>query len=151
LGASAAGDSVGGTPSLPAVDRGSVMLDTNALVAAVKPGGDAALAGRAPVVPITAAKEFLKGRSATVPDPNATAQVLRDFLKQNGGRMGAAGTEADAAALRAMAASMKPARSLKLMDSRVLASAQQEGLPVMTRDRKFYNFMQALKFPSEKF
>ena len=91
---------------------------------------DAALAGRTPIVSITAAKEFLK---------KGDVNALRTFLTKRGGRIAAAGSEQSAAALRSQAATLR--RSLKLKDSRVAASALREGVSVITRDKKFRNFL----------
>jgi len=120
-----------------AVERGTAALDANALVLAIEKGEaaavDAALAGRIPIVSITAAKEFLK---------KGEVGLLREFLAERGGRIAAAGTEKVAAALRAQAEAL--GRVLKLKDSRVAASALREGVPVITADSKFQRFLNAV-------
>jgi rRNA-processing protein FCF1 len=120
--------------------RSSVALDTNALIATVE-RGQSILGGRAPVVPITAAKEFLRG--------GGSSAALREFLIANGGRMGLAGTEATAAGLRQQAAGL--GRALHLGDSRVAAGAMREGVPLITNDRKLGNFLRAIGYPVEGF
>jgi hypothetical protein len=100
-----------------------VALDTNPLIAALKEGHaarvDAAIGGRTPVVPISAAKEYIKanGREGT--------EALRAFLVARDGRRAAAGEEATAVALRGQAASM--GRSLRSIDSRIAAGCDARG------------------------
>ncbi|MBK8013952.1 MAG: VCBS repeat-containing protein [Deltaproteobacteria bacterium] len=120
--------------------RATVSLDTNALIAAVE-RGQSILGGRAPVVPITVAKEFLRG--------GGSSAALREFLTANGGRIGLAGSEAAAAGLRQQAAGL--GRALQLGDSRVAAGAMREGMPLITNDRKFGNFLRAIGYPVEGF
>ena len=105
--------------------RGSVGLDTNAIIARLE--GDAsdvkavndALAGRNPRVSITAAKEFLRGGG----DINA----LRAFLKESGGGVAAGAPKEIVQELRA--------RGLKSADAQVVGSAVEEGTKVLTRDK----------------
>jgi predicted nucleic acid-binding protein len=120
--------------------RASVALNTNALIATVE-RGHSILGGRAPVVPITVAKEFLRG--------GGSSAALREFLTANGGRIGLAGSEATAAGLRHQAAGL--GRALHLGDSRVAAGAMREGIPLITNDRKFGNFLRAIGYPVEGF
>lgn len=116
----------------------TVSLDTNALIAALEKGSvaavDKSIAGRIPIVSITAVKEFLGG--------GGSIQALRNFLAERGGRLAAAGTEAEAASLRAQAQQM--GRSLGVGDSRVGASAVKEGATVITNDKRFGNFLRAI-------
>jgi RHS repeat-associated protein len=120
----------------------SVALDTNAIIAAVERGQAASvLGGRVPVVPITAVKEFLRG--------GGSPAALHEFLAANGGRIGLAGQEATAAGLRQQAAGL--GRVLHLGDSRVAAGAMREGIPLITNDRKFGNFLRAIGYPVEGF
>ncbi len=127
----------GGAAGAPAV-----ILDTNAVIAAVEKGEiSAILQGRSPVVPITAAKEFLQG--------GGSANALRTFLRLNGGRLGLAGREDVASRLRTQAS--VGGRSLGLGDSRIAASASREGLSVVTRDRQFRNFLGWVGLPAESF
>ncbi len=129
--ASSAGGGVAG-----GVAKGAA-LDANALIRAIEKGEsgavDAALAGRQPVVSAQAAKEFLR---------KGDANALRQFLKARGGRLGAAGTEASAQSLQSQAQTL--GRSLKIKDARVAASALREGIPVITRDTSFRNFLNAI-------
>ena len=115
-------------------------LDTNAVIAAVE-RGQSVLGGRAPVVPITAVKEFLRG--------GGSSAALREFLTANGGRIGLAGQEATATGLRQQAAGL--GRVLRLGDSRVAAGAMREGIPLVTNDRKFGNFLRAIGYSVEGF
>jgi predicted nucleic acid-binding protein len=112
-----------------AAPRAMVVLDTNALVAAIEQGNpavDAAIAGRQPVVPITAAKEFLvKGNSA----------ALRAFLAARGGIIASA---PQASTVRSMLAA-----GLKANDARVGAAAADLGAQLITRDKAI---MKALPF-----
>jgi predicted nucleic acid-binding protein len=115
--------------------RGAVVLDTNAVIAAVERGESArVLGGRTPLVPITAAKEFIAG--------GGSSQALRSFLGANGGRIAAAGSEASAAGLRAQATGM--GRALGTADWRIAASAVREGAPVVTNDSRFARFLRAV-------
>ena len=44
-----------------------------------------------------------------------------------------------------------PGRVLHLGDSRVAAGAMREGIPLITNDRKFGNFLRAIDYPVEGF
>jgi len=127
-----------------AAKRGVVAIDANTLIRAIEAGEggavDAALAGRQPLVAVTAAKEFLRKG-----DPAA----LRSWLSQRGGQIVASALEQDVAALQAQAQSM--GRSLKPKDARVAASALREGVPVITRDKRFRNFLNAIGIGGEEF
>lgn len=129
------------------VARRLVALDTNAIIAALKEGKtaavDAAIGGRIPIVPVAAAKEFIKANG------RAGAIALREFLAARGGRLAEAGAEATATGLRAQAASL--GRSLKPVDSRVAAGAIREGVPLITNDKKFFNFLQAIGYSVQKY
>lgn len=120
------------------VSKGVVALNTNALIAATQEGKAAevlaAIAGRTPVVSRTAVREFSAGGNSVA--------VLREYLTSIGGRIAAAGTEAEAAALRAQATQM--GRSLGVNDSRVGASAAREGAETITNDKRFRNFLNAV-------
>jgi hypothetical protein len=105
------------------------------------PAVEGAIAGRTPLVPITVVKEFLRGGG----DVNA----LRSFLAARGGGVAAAGSEASAAALRAQAAGL--GRALQLGDSRVAAGVMREGVPLITQDKKFGNFLRAIGYAVEGF
>jgi predicted nucleic acid-binding protein len=119
-----------------------VALDTNAVIFAVEHGqAGAILAGRTPVVPITVAKEFLRG--------GGSASALREFLGATGGRIGLAGQEATVSALQQQAAGL--GRVLHTADGRIAAGAMREGVPLVTNDRKFGNFLRAIGYPTERF
>lgn len=123
---------------------GNVAIDANTAIRAIEAGEsaavDAALAGRTPVIPIQAVKEFLvKG------DVNA----LRGFLSSRGGRVAAGASDEAAAALQGQATAL--GRSLKPKDARVAASAQKEGVPLITRDTKLRKFLNAIGIGGESF
>ena len=101
---------------------------------------DAALAGRTPIVSRQAVREFLA---------RGDKQALREFLSTRGGSVAKSGDQAGIAALQAQASSM--GRSLKIKDARVAGSAQAEGVPLITRDRKLRNFMNASGLGGENF
>jgi predicted nucleic acid-binding protein len=113
-------------------------------VAAIEKGEsaavDAAFAGRTPVVSRQAVREFLA---------RGDKQALREFLRARGGNVAKSGTQADITALQAQASSM--GRSLKVKDARVVGSAQAEGVPLITLDRKLRNFMNAVGLGVESF
>ena len=122
-----------------AASKGTIVLDADPIISAIAQGQaaavDAAIAGRTPVVPITAAKQVITGQGA---------DALRDFLVARGGRIGLAGSEATAAQLRALGPTLNPARALGMADSRIAASALRAGAPVLTNDRRFFRFLQAI-------
>lgn len=125
--------------------KGVVALDTNAIIGALQEGKiaavDAAIAGRTPLVPISAAKEFLRANGS------GGASSLRGFLAARGGRLAAAGSESAAAGLRARAVGM--GRALHLGDSRIGAGAVREGASMITNDKRFANFLRAIGFSVE--
>ncbi len=128
----------------PGSAPGNVAIDANAAIRAIEAGEaaalDAALAGRSPIIPIQAVKEFLvKG------DVNA----LRGFLTSRGGRVAAGASDEAAAALQAEAKAL--GRSLKPKDAKVAASAQKEGVPLITRDQKLRKFLNAIGIGGESF
>jgi predicted nucleic acid-binding protein len=115
--------------------EGVAHLDTNALIRALDKGEttaiDSALAGRTPVISITAAKEYLaKG------DVNA----LRKFLSERGGNIGTAATEQEIQSLITQAQLM--GRVLKSSDAAVAGSAIKEGASLITNDSRLAKFMQ---------
>lgn len=122
--------------NLRPIPRDGAVLDANAIIGALERNElaavDAALAGRQPVLPFTAVKEFLK---------KGDKGALREFMSARGSRISFAARESVAADLRAEAGEL--GRSLRPKDSRVAASAIAEGLPVLTRDKKFFNFLSA--------
>lgn len=120
------------------INKGVVLLDTNALIAATQEGKAiavrAAIDGLTPIVSRTSVREFLAGGNSLA--------SLRGYMSGIGARVAAAGTEAEAAALRTQAAQM--GRSLGVNDSRIAASAAEEGAQVITNDRRFHNFLNAI-------
>jgi hypothetical protein len=125
-----------------AIERAA--LDANALILGLEKGElqavDHALSGRAPVLSITAAKEFLR---------KGDVQVLREFLAARGGGIGAAATAEQIAELQAQAQVL--GRVLKAKDAAVVGSAAREGVPLVTRDERLLKFMQAAGLPVESF
>ncbi len=107
-----------------AANASRVALDTNAIIARLE-GSSAdvqavvkAIGGRNTSVSITAVKEFLRGKG----DINA----LRNFLIETGGSVG----KAPSAGLIKQLTDL----GLKAGDARVVGSAIEEGIPVLTRD-----------------
>jgi predicted nucleic acid-binding protein len=126
-----------------ASEGGSVALDTNVLIALE--GGevqavDDALAGRIPVISITAAKEFLQ---------KGNVEVLRQFLTERGGGIGPAALQSEIEELQVQAALL--GRVLKAADAAVAASAIKQGIPLLTRDSKLVNFLLEVGELAEKF
>jgi hypothetical protein len=101
---------------------------------------DAALAGRQPLVSITAAKEFLRG---------GDYGALRSFLSARGGRIGAAARSGDISALQSQATSL--GRVLRTNDASVVGSAVREGVPLITRDQRLLNFLKEAGIPGQSF
>ncbi len=110
----------------PPVPTGKVGLDTNAIIARLE-GSPAdvqavvrAIAGRIANVSITSVKEFLRGGG----DVNA----LRSILQSTGGRVGPAPSVQILKQLQQLG--LKPA------DARVVGSAIEQAIPVLTRDKQ---------------
>jgi len=131
-----------GVPIVPR--KGGAALDANALILGLEKGElkaiDSALAGRIPVVSITAAKEFLR---------KGDKSVLRDFLRSRGGRIGSATTEEAIHALTLQARAL--GRVVKTKDAAVAGSAIKDGIPLLTRDKRLFNFLSEAGFKVEKF
>ncbi|MFC5404423.1 IS66 family insertion sequence element accessory protein TnpA [Cohnella soli] len=117
-------------------------LDTNALIRALDKGEvqaiDNAIAGRTPVVSITAAKVYLS---------KGDVNVLRQFLSQRGGRIGSAATEQEIQQLISQAKVL--GRILKSSDASVAGSAIKEGATLITNDARFAKFLQQAGFKVE--
>jgi len=123
---------------------GAIALDTNVLIAALEGGEleavDAALAGRVPVISVTAAKEFLlKG----------DVEVLRQFLIERGGRIGTAALATEIAELQTQATLL--GRVLAAADASVAGNAIKEGIPLLTRDVRLISFLTAVGEAVESF
>jgi RHS repeat-associated protein len=123
----------------------AVTLDTNALIAGIEGGEaaavDSAMAGRVPLVPIQAAKEFFRG--------GGDVGALRDFLTARGGGVGPAVSESSVAGLQAKAGAL--GRALSIGDARIAGSAAQSATSVMTRDARFGKTLEAVGQTAEKF
>jgi RHS repeat-associated protein len=115
----------------------AALLDTNAVIAAVEGGNaaavDAALAGATPYVSPTVIAEFTAG--------GGDMAELEALLSARGGGMLAAETEGDATALQSLATSM--GRSLGANDAAIASAARSAGMPVITNDSQFLNFLKA--------
>jgi predicted nucleic acid-binding protein len=123
------------------IGRGAVALDTNAVIAAVEQHmANQILKGRAPIVPVTAIKEFLRG--------GGSSEALRAFLTGTGGRI-IAGTEATALSLRLTAPML--GRVIGIADSRVAAGAIDYGLRLITNDLRLGRFLGAVGHSVERF
>ena len=125
-------------------EKANVAIDANVAIRAIEGGEsmavDAVLAGRNPIIPIQAVKEFLvKG----------DVDALRGFLEARGGRVAAGASDQAAGALQAQAKGL--GRSLKPKDARVAASAQKEGVSLITRDTKLRKFLNAVGIGGESF
>jgi len=133
-----------GESALPLASRGKVVMDANALINGLEKGEleavDRALAGRTPVISITAAKEFLR---------KGDVNVLREFLVAREGRIGLAATEQQIADLRVQADIL--GRALLYRDAATAGTAINEAAPVLTRDEKFLRFLKAVGLPVEKY
>jgi RHS repeat-associated protein len=119
-----------------------VSVDADVLIAALGEGRlaelDQILAGRIPVISPTAALQVQSNRDALV-----------QFLADRGGRIGAVADLNQMAQLQAQAASL--GRALAAPDASVASSALQEGLTLLTKDVRFYRFLQAAGYASEQF
>ncbi|WP_241740846.1 polymorphic toxin-type HINT domain-containing protein [Streptomyces sp. L2] len=140
----------GATPVL-VHNCGEVAVDTNAVTDALSGARtaevDAALAGRAPVLSPTAHRELLEG--------GHSADAIGSWLSERGGRMGPASTSEGVASLQARLRGMWKGKSFNPMiaddDASVLHSAIQDGLPIITNDKRFYKNIERLGYSSERY
>lgn len=140
----------GATPVL-AHNCGEVAVDTNAVTDALSGAKtaevDAALAGRAPVLSPTAHRELLEG--------GHSADAIGSWLSERGGRMGPASTSGGVASLQARLRGMWKGKSFNPMiaddDASVLHSAIQDGLSIITNDKRFYKNIGRLGYSSERY
>lgn len=98
------------------------------------------LPGRTPTISITAAKEFLR---------KGDVNVLREFLKARGGRVGKAATEQQIADLQVQAGIL--GRVLRSKDAAVTGSAINESATIITRDIRLRKFLEAAGIAVEGF
>ncbi|MFD5848133.1 RHS repeat-associated core domain-containing protein [Streptomyces chartreusis] len=139
----------GATPVL--VHNCEVAVDTNAVTDALSGAKtaevDAALAGRSPVLSPTAHRELLEG--------GHSADAIASWLSERGGRMGPASTSEGVAALQARLRAMWKGKSFNPMiaddDASVLHSAIQDGLSIITNDKRFYKNIERLGYSSERY
>lgn len=114
------------------------------LIAAIERGeAEQVLRGRVPLVPVTAAREFI----ARAFERQDMAALLRQFLSRHGGRIIAPRDRAVAQGLQAMASGM--GRVLRDDDAMIAAAAIREQLLVVTRDGSFLRAMRAMGFTVE--
>jgi RHS repeat-associated protein len=147
--APAPGNRLGGASSPPPPPPG-VGVDANPIIQALDHGQlarlDAALAGRVPVVSPQAASEYLS---------RGTQERFDEFMLERNGRVGSEPTEDAARALRERASQMEDQygnrRSLGEEDSRVVASAMQDQVPLITNDRQVIRFLENYPYPVEPF
>ncbi|MEM9446742.1 MAG: hypothetical protein AAGA18_15480 [Verrucomicrobiota bacterium] len=120
----------------PKARSGEVGMDNNALINAMEGDGaaKAALGGRTPVVSPQAVKEFATG-SKTQRETLGSAGTrrenvgkLREFLKENNGRVGVGSTPQGRLELQS--------RGIKIDDSAVIDSGRRSGVKTLTRDKK---------------
>jgi predicted nucleic acid-binding protein len=138
--------SSGSAPTVAAVGErggGRAAVDTNVLIGVAEENQiavvEVGLAGRSPVVPLRATREFLRN-PATRADRSS---FLRKFLGERGGGIDIANaaSEAEAAALQAQVAAIRVpgggTRILKSADAAIGASADRAGLELLSFDRRF--------------
>jgi hypothetical protein len=89
---------------------------------------------------MTAVKAFLR---------RGDINVLKEFLRSYGGNLGRATTETQVASLQAQATAM--GRVLRTRDARIVGSAVNEGVPLLTADRRLYRFLTAAGIEWEPF
>jgi predicted nucleic acid-binding protein len=123
----------------------SIVVDANVVIGAIERNEgaaiDAALNGRRPILPISAAGEYLvKG------DP---AQLTL-WLAQRGGRLASPTSQREVDDLQkgAFLAGVHPPKN---KDAAVAATAQREGVPVLTKDQNFLKFLRRMQMPHERY
>jgi RHS repeat-associated protein len=140
-----------GTPDAPPPPPPpGVGVDANPLIQALDydqlPRLDTALAGRVPVVSPQAASEYLE---------RGSQERFDEFLRERNGRIGSEPTEEEALALRQRAEQMTDqfgnTRRLGEADSRVVASAMRDQVPLITNDQRLARFLENYPYPVEPF
>lgn len=126
-----------------------VALDANTLISIFSEGHgarvDAALAGRKPVISPQAFKE------ATVKRPES---VVMQWITDRGGRIGSEASDDVAQAFQEYLQELWKAGYKPVLhdeDAAVLASAFEDGLPMITNDVKFYKKLDLFNFPNERY
>ncbi|WP_435061431.1 LamG-like jellyroll fold domain-containing protein [Amycolatopsis thermoflava] len=129
-----------------------VALDTNVLISAYQEGQssaiDLAIGNRTPVISPEAIREFVFAKK-TAPDPDKAAWLIQ-YMSTRVAQIGPMHSEERAREAREQARLMKPARALGDGDSRIYDSARQEGIPIITADRRFANYLEAVGYPVER-
>ncbi|MFD5396834.1 putative T7SS-secreted protein [Streptomyces sp. NPDC127097] len=128
-----------------------VAVDTNAVTDALSGAKvaevDAALAGRRPVLSPTAHRELLEG--------GHTPEAISDWLTSRSGRMGPESTPEGVASIQDALKRMWKGKSFRPMiaddDASVLHSAAQEGLSIITNDKRFYKNAERLGYTTERY
>ncbi len=123
-----------------------IALDNNAIVGALHEGElaavDAALAGRVPVLTLPVVTEYLT-------TPGRTMEELEAFLDARGGRFGGAAVQDDINMF--LTEARRLGRYEDAQDAAVFSSALQEGLPILTKDRRFFRLLRAIGYPVETY
>lgn len=128
-----------------------VAVDTNAVTDALSGAKtaevDTVLAGRAPVLSPTAHRELIEGGHST--------EGISGWLAARGGRMGVGSTPEGVAGLQGRLRAMWKGKSFNPMiaddDASVLHSAAQEGLSIITNDKRFYKNAERLGYATERY
>jgi RHS repeat-associated protein len=132
---------------------GQVVLDANALVGMFERGErvvvEAAIRGRQPLIPITAAKEYMRGApgARTLTDRLARAQRLRFWMQETGAVIAPAASESSVIATQMSVGRL--GRALGIGDARVLVTAEQAVAALLTRDAGLRRAAQAIGFVVE--
>ncbi|MEU9897710.1 DUF6531 domain-containing protein [Streptomyces phaeochromogenes] len=128
-----------------------VAIDTNPMIDALNGSRtadvDAALAGRAPVLSPQAHRELIEG--------GHTPEAISNWLTERGGRMGPEATDQGVTDIQGRLKDMWKGKSFNPMirtdDAKVLDSASQEGLSLITNDKKFYQNAERLGYTTERY
>lgn len=138
----------GSTPVL-VHNCGEAAVDTNAVSDALTGGRaadvDAALAGRTPVLSPQAFSELQAGGHST--------EDIMSWLTDRGGRIGPEATQTGIDSIQNAMRAMWRGKSFQPMihdaDAAVLDSANQDGLPLITNDKRFANNLTRLGYTAE--
>ncbi|WP_369248577.1 RHS repeat-associated core domain-containing protein [Streptomyces sp. R41] len=128
-----------------------VAVDTNPMIDALNGSRtaevDAALAGRTPVLSPQAHRELIEG--------GHSPEAISNWLAERGGRMGPEATAEGVSDIQGRLKAMWKGKSFNPMirtdDAKVLHSAAQEGLSLITNDKKFYQNAERLGYTTERY